>query len=167
MSDPFYPFPLFRFHVEFRRVGGNDIQLAHGAFSECTGLEATMEPKVIKAGGANYGPFQRVGQVTFATVILKRGITTNRDLWKWFSHLTERGKYAFRLDVKIMVFGELEPPPPPGDFEPPPSGSPDPRLTVRLFRALPVKFKCGDLNARAAEVGVEELHLAHEGLTFV
>jgi len=45
MSDPQYPFPLFRFHVEFRRQQDNDVELAHGAFSDCTGLEATMEPK--------------------------------------------------------------------------------------------------------------------------
>jgi hypothetical protein len=29
---------------------------------------------------------------------------------------------------------------------------------------MPVKFKAADLNARGSEVGVEELHLAHEGL---
>jgi phage tail-like protein len=155
MSDPLYPFPLFRFHVEFRREQDNDVQLAHGAFSECTGLEATMEPKVIKAGGANYGAYQRVGRVTFATVILKRGITTGRDLWKWFSHVNEQGKSALRLDVRIMIFDEVADP------------AVDPKLTVRLFRALPIKFKSGDLNARATDVGIEELHLAHEGLTFL
>ncbi|MDB6151401.1 MAG: phage tail protein, partial [Chthoniobacter sp.] len=37
---------------------------------------------------------------------------------------------------------------------------------IRLFRALPLKFKCGDLSARATDVGIEELHLAHEGLSF-
>jgi phage tail-like protein len=167
MSDPLYPFPLFRYHVEFRRQEENDVELAHGAFSECTGLEATMEAKVIKAGGANYGAFQRPGRVTFATVILKRGITTSRDLWKWFSHVNERGKYAYRLDVKIIVFGESEPSPPPGEPDSAAEASSEPRLTIRLFRALPVKFKSGDLNAKATEVGIEELHLAHEGLTFL
>ena len=76
----------------------------------------------------------------------------NRDLWKWFSHVNERGKYAFRLDVKIRVAGPAE-------------ELPGNALTIQLFRALPVKFKFGDLNARATEVGIEELHLAHEGLT--
>jgi phage tail-like protein len=166
MSDPLYPFPLFRFHVEFRRQKDNDVQLAHGAFSECTGLEATMEPKVIKAGGANYGAYQRAGHVTFATVILKRGITTGRDLWKWFSHVNELGRYAYRLDVTIAVLGDTELAPPPGEPTTSARASTDPRLTIQLFRALPVKFKSGDLNAKANEVGIEELHLAHEGLTF-
>ena len=150
MSD--YPIHLFRFHVEFRREEDDDVKIAKGAFSECTGLEATMEAKVIKAGGANYGAYQRAGRVTFATVILKRGITNSRDLWKWFSHVNEQGKFAYRLDVKILVFDEVL------------DVSRDPYMTIELFRALPVKFKSGDLNARATEVGIEELHLAHEGL---
>jgi len=164
MSDPLYPFPLFRYHVEFRREEENDVELAHGAFSECTGLEATMEAKVIKAGGVNYGAYQRAGRVTFATVILKRGITTSRDLWKWFSHVNERGMYAFRLDVKIIVLGDTEQSPPPGEPRSSVEASSEPRLTIQLFRALPIKFKSGDLNAKATEVGIEELHLAHEGL---
>lgn len=153
MSDPLHPFHLFRFHVEFRRKRDNDVELVHGAFSDCTGLEATMEPKVIKAGGANYGAYQRAGRVTFATVILKRGITTNRDLWKWFAHVNERGRVAFRLDVTILVYDQVADP------------EAEPRMTIRLFKAMPVKFKSGDLNARANEVGIEEIHLAHEGLT--
>ncbi|HEY7490181.1 MAG TPA: phage tail protein, partial [Candidatus Tectomicrobia bacterium] len=37
-------------------------------------------------------------------------------------------------------------------------------MAWKLTRALPVKFKAADLNARATEVGIEELHLVHEGL---
>lgn len=157
--EPLYPFALFRFHVDFFRTTSSTtrgeekpvVPICQGAFSECTGLEATMEPKVIKAGGANYGPFQRVGPVTFATVILKRGITTRRDLWTWFSQVTEKGKTAFRLDAKITIRA-------PGE-----KGTTD-AFVIRLHRTLPVKLKVGDLNARATDVGVEELHLAHEGL---
>ena len=28
-----------------------------------------------------------------------------------------------------------------------------------------MKLKCADLNAKASEVAIEELHLVHEGLT--
>lgn len=158
MSDPLYPLTLFRFQVDFERVSLTDdskkgpVAVCSGAFSECTGLEATMEPKVIKAGGWNYGAQQRAGPTTFATVILKRGITTKRDLWKWFSQVNETGKYAFRLNVTIRVAG-------PGEE------LPGEALTIKLYRALPIKFKCADLSARATEVGIEELHLAHEGLS--
>jgi len=157
-TDTSYPLTLFRFQVDFERVSLGDqdalgaVELCHGAFSECSGLEATMEPKVIKAGGWNYGAQQRSGPVTFGTVILKRGITDSRDLWTWFSQVNELGKYAFRLNVTIRVAGPEE-------------ELPGSALTIQLFRAMPLKFKCGDLSARATEVGIEELHLAHEGLS--
>jgi phage tail-like protein len=123
--------------------------LAGGAFAECTGLEVTMEPKVIKEGGMNYGAHQRVGAVTFATVILRRGITLNADLWDWFNQVTLRGSYTHRMDIDIRHL----------DF--------DGKTVVRtwhLDRALPVKFKSSDLNAKGGEIAVEELHLVHEGL---
>ena len=159
MSDTLYPLTLFRFQVDFERMslgspaGEGKVPICRGAFSECTGLEATMEPKVIKAGGWNYGAQQRAGPVTFGTVILKRGMTTTRDLWKWFSHVNEQG--TLRLPARRRH----------------PRRQPRGRAARHGARrsgcisALPVKFKCGDLSARATEVGIEELHLAHEGLS--
>src|SRR5262245_44850665 len=149
------PFHVFRFQVSFTRANlpgaqpkaASDVPLCSGAFAECTGLEATMEPKVIKVGGSNYGPSQRVGPVTFATVVLKRGMTTTRDLWNWFQ-MVAGGAYSVRLNVRITMQ----------------SVNAQPVLTWILERALPVKFKAADLNAKGTEVGIEELHLAHEGL---
>ncbi|MGI9217790.1 MAG: phage tail protein [Hydrogenophaga sp.] len=40
----------------------------------------------------------------------------------------------------------------------------NPVLRWRLERAMPVKFKAADFNARSADVGIEEIHLVHEGL---
>jgi phage tail-like protein len=151
------PLPVFRFHLDFKvdtlgkAEDGADRRIAGGAFSECTGLEATMEPKVIKEGGGNYGASQRVGPVTFATVILKRGLAPGSDLWKWFEMVNNQRAYAYRLAAVITVFDV--------------SGTA--QLAWRLEQALPIKFKAADLNARGTEVGVEELHLAHEGLSLV
>lgn len=158
MSD--YPLPVFRFQIEFRLDALEGASnpgpepagvLAEGAFAECTGLEATMEVKVIKEGGWNFGPAQRPGPVTFGTVVLKRGMTRGPDLWNWFARVHGSGRYAYRLSATITVF----------DVD----GTA--AYAWHLDRALPVKFKGADLNARGAEVGVEELHLAHEGLTMV
>ncbi len=156
------PWIGFRFLVEFTATpiaaaGGGDEgapeYLCEGAFSEVSGLEASMEPKAIKEGGLNYGAHQRAGSVSFATVVLKRGMTQARDLWQWWSLFAgagdaANGAYAHRLSVRIT------------------QQAPDatPLLVWRLVRAMPVKFKAGDLSARASEVGVEELHLVHEGL---
>lgn len=149
------PLIPFRFQVRFRKSGteahkGSEVSVCSGAFAECTGLEATMEPKVIKAGGVNYGAAQRAGQVTFATVILKRGMTSTRDLWKWF-HTVAAGGYAYRMDVEIDVQ----------------NASGTTVLSWGLEGCLPVKFKAADLNAKGTDVAIEELHLAHEGLTLI
>lgn len=140
---------VFRFEITFKRVvgGSGAVTVCSGAFSECTGLEATMEPKVIKAGGANYGATQRAGQVSFATVVLKRGMTSTRDLFHWFQ-LVGGGTYACRLAAEIAMQ----------------DGTGKTVLTWGLDRCLPVKFKAADLNAKGTDIGIEELHLAHEGL---
>jgi phage tail-like protein len=143
------PLHVFRFHVKFKRTSGGSgpEDICSGAFSECTGLEATMEPKVIKAGGANYGAAQRAGTVSFATVVLKRGMTKTRDLFTWFQ-LVAGGAYAYRLSAEIEMQN--------------PAGATV--LTWGLDNCMPVKFKAADLNAKGTDVGVEELHVAHEGL---
>lgn len=166
-EDGFQPLPGFAFHVSFAAHSGNPAssdpftgmgkvapQVA-GGFQEVSGLEATMEPKVIKEGGRNYGAVQRPGTVTFATVILKRGIIESpRHLWAWWGFFAgadgaTNGGWAptGRCDVSIALIRNRKP-----------------VLGWRLDNAMPVKYRVGDLNARGTEVLIEELHLAHEGL---
>jgi phage tail-like protein len=152
-----YPLPVFRFQVRFTVSAGNNNTsgerlLCHGAFSECSGIEATMEPKAIKAGGHNYGEFQRAGRVNFSTIILKRGVTTNRDLWNWF-HLVGNGAYAYRLNAEVTLL----------DFDK--NGREAPVMSWLMEKALPTKFKTADFNSTFTQIAVEELHFVHEGLT--
>jgi phage tail-like protein len=148
------PLHVFRFQVDFvddslaSGAQGQAEPMCSGAFAECTGLEATMEPKVIKEGGRNDGALQRVGPVTHATVVLKRGMTATSQLWQWFA-LVSGGAYSRRLSATVTISDHA------GNRV----------LAWKLRRALPVKFKAADLNARGTEVGIEELHLVHEGLS--
>ncbi len=153
------PYPVFNFEVTFyedplpppggapESSTGKSVPICSGVFSECTGIDATMEPKVIKEGGRNYGANQRVGPITFSTVILKRGMTDAAHLWK-FWQLIAGGKYAYRLTADVVIYGQ--------------DGTPAVGFT--LERVLPVKFKAPDLNAMQSTLAIEELHLAHEGL---
>jgi phage tail-like protein len=146
------PLHVFRFHVSFRQDpldghGGGPVALCGGAFAECSGLEATMEPKALDAGGANYGAAQRAGRVHFATVVLRRGVTPTQDLWQWFQ-LVAGGGYAVRLSAEIAMLDR----------------GGEPVVTWGLRRALPIKFKAADLDASGKEIGIEELQLVHEGL---
>ena len=155
-SGTITPLHVFRFQVDFftDSLADDDshdqFQVCSGAFSECTGLEATMEPKVIKEGGRNFGAAQRAGMTTFATVVLKRGISTNRNLYQIFNSIST-GTFAPRMQVTINLL----------DLD----GSAV--MAWQLDRAMPVKYKFADLNARNYEVGIEELHLVHEGLSSV
>jgi phage tail-like protein len=152
-----YPLNVFNFDVVFNEAnlpesasgGGNELRLCGGAFTEVTGLEATMEPKVIKEGGRNFGAVQRQGPVTFATVVLKRGVSQVNDMWKWFE-LLAGGATSKRLTATITVYDLKR----------------EPVYRWRLLRALPTKFKTADLNSTSTSIGVEELHIAHEGLQF-
>lgn len=155
MNERHDPLFVFNFDVVFSQVAllpegtaaNGELRLCGGAFSEVTGLEATMEPKVIKEGGRNFGVVQRVGPVTFATVVLKRGVSVTTDLWKWFE-LVAGGAYANRLTATITWRGPKK----------------ETLLQWRLHRALPTKFKTADLNAAGTNVGIEELHISHEGM---
>ena len=85
-------------------------------------------------------------------------MTQARDLWSWWGLFSgaaapdgtarANGAFAHRLTVRITLL----------DID----GTP--RLKWRLERAMPVKFKAADFNARATDVGIEEIHLVHEGL---
>jgi phage tail-like protein len=154
------PLGVFNFDVTFTEVDTDGaplgtVELCRAAFSEITGLEATMEPKVIKEGGRNFGVVQRVGPTTFGTVVLKRGISGTKDLWAWFE-LVAGGSYAKRLTATITLYGPEE-----GPRDQP---SRTPIYSWRLLRAMATKFKTADFNATSTSVGIEELHLAHEGM---
>lgn len=157
MTDTDRPLQVFNFEITFKEFNlldaqeGAPVDVCRGAFSEVTGLEATMEPKVIKEGGRNYGAVQRPGPVTFSTVVLKRGMTGTRDAWTWFNLVANGSQAGRRRNATISMRNE--------------TGTPV--VVWLLRRAMPIKFKAADLNAAGSNVGIEELHIVHEGLQLV
>jgi len=143
----------FRFRVSLFDVGGSQEALVcRGAFSEVTGLEATMAPKVVKEGGRNWGDIQLAGPTTFSNVVLKRGVTEIDDLYTWFDITTRQANYAYRMQGLIEVF----------DLD-----SQEAILKWSLDNVMATKFKGPDLSSTASQVAIEELHLVHEGLSLV
>jgi len=127
-TDTRLPLGNFGFHVSFETAGKQVPPEPFGSFSEVSGLEATMEHKVIKEGGRNYGPSVRIGPVSFATVILKRGIVEVDNLWNWWSLFSgaddQSDPYPLatnRCDVLIGMIGlksfdKEAAPTPPGEY---------------------------------------------------
>jgi phage tail-like protein len=142
-----HPFTAFNFSVELRI---DDIpRICNAAFSECDGLEMTMEAKTIKEGGNNAQQHRVAGPLAFGTLTLKRGMTTTFDLWDWFSKVVDDP--TIRADGEVVLLAQD-------------------RTTERarfvLDRCLPVKLKAPPMNARDGAVAIEELQLAYDSLTF-
>jgi phage tail-like protein len=142
------PFMAFNFAVELN-LPGNPQQLCNAAFSECDGLEQTMDVKTIREGGNNAAQIRLAGTVSFSQLTLKRGMTATFDLWNWFAAVTRNP--ALRADGAVVLRA--------------PDHSDRVRFEVR--RCLPLKIKAPPLNAAAGGVAIEELQLAYESLTLV
>ena len=148
-----YPLQGFRFQVDFKEqmltneAEGGDVVLCSGAFSECSGLELTMEPKSIREGGNNGRQHHFVGPVGYGQLTLKRGMTANFDLWRWFSRTMQKdgsGVRASGFVVMLAADGTTE------------------RLRFELEGCLPIKLRAPTLNAKEGAIAVEEMQIAYE-----
>ncbi len=140
------PFTGFNFAVEIE-VPGLAPQLCHAAFSDCDGLEMTMDIRTLREGGNNGRQIRLSGPLAFGVVTLKRGMTRSFDLWQWVARAV--AEPALRADAEVVVLAA--------------DGS---TVNARfvLARCLPVKLKAPPLNAREGGVAIEELQLAFESL---
>lgn len=146
------PFTAFNFKVEITVPGLNDGNsfVCSAAFSECSGLDATMAPKTIREGGNNAQDFHLLGPVSFSQLTLKRGMTENFDLWRWFNMTLEIGSERTRGSGEILMLPNQ------------PTG--EPRARFQITGCLPVKLRAPALNAVSGEVAIEELQIAYETL---
>ena len=142
-----YPFTTFNFAVEID-VPEVSKQVCSATFSECDGLEMTMDVKTIREGGNNGQQIRLTGPLNFGTVTLKRGMTSNFDLWKWFTVILT--KPNLRADANVILFAA--------------DGTTE-QARFLLKSCLPIKLKAPALNGKDGSVAIEELQLAYESLT--
>ena len=151
-GGPGRPFTTFNFRVRIERDG--DL-LCDAAFSECDGLEMTMEPKTHQEGGNNRTQYQLAGPVTYGQLTLRRGMTKTFDLWNWFNQVTQTGGYGKRADAEVEILASDRG----GEAGAPPVNA---RFTLR--DCLPVKLRAPSLAANDGGVAIEELQVAYERL---
>lgn len=158
MAGPFdpadavaHPFTAFNFLVEVQ-VAGLGGKLASAAFSECDGLEMTLEPKTIREGGRNSGPVHMAGPVSYGQLTLKRGMTANVDLWRWFERVNAAGGGGLRGTAEVVMLAA--------------DGSTE-QLRFRAGGCLPVKLKSAALNAASGQIAIEEMSVAYESLELI
>jgi len=144
-----YPFTAFSFSVEIN-VEGVAKQICDAAFSECDGLEMTMDVKTIREGGNNGKQIRLTGPINYGVVTMKRGMTANFDLWYWFEEMLTNP--SLRADAEVVIFT--------------PNGQ-DERARFRLSRCVPTKLKSPPLNAKEGGVAIEELQLSYESVSLI
>src|SRR5215467_11027789 len=125
-----YPFTSFNFSVEITKEGEAE-QLCSAAFSECDGLEMTMDVKTNREGGNNGKQIRLTGPFNFGQLTLKRGMTNNFDLWQWVSQTLVDP--SLRANAEVVLFA------PDGRTE---------RARFLLERCVPTKLKAPVLNAK-------------------
>lgn len=140
-----YPFTAFNFAVEIVLKDRGAAPLCSAAFSDCDGLDMSMEVKTIRQGGDNGRQIRFAGPVSYGTVTLKRGMTASFDLWDWFAAV--RTDARLRADASVVVFaadGQTE------------------RVRFQLTRCLPVKLKAPTLSGKDGMVAIEEFQMVYE-----
>jgi phage tail-like protein len=116
-------------------------------FSECSGLEATVEIFEYKEGGLNDYVHKFPTRASFANITLKHGVIyLYDDLWTWHNDFVlGKGK---KKDGLIVLLDEEK----------------QPAKIWKFKRGIPTKWVGPTLNATQSAVAIESLEIAHEGL---
>ena len=105
------------------------------------------EVKTIREGGDNKRQIRLNGPVSYGQLTLRRGMTGNFSLWKWFQDSIDDPRLRAGAEVVLLA--------PDGVSE---------RARFQLSRCVPVKVKAPQLNAKDGQIAVEELQVAYETL---
>jgi phage tail-like protein len=132
------PYEAFNFLVEIEGV-------ARAAFSEVSGLESETAVIEYRSGAENVMR-KLPGLTKFRNIVLRRGVTQDRELWDWRQSIVEGN--PDRRNGSIILLDDMR------------------TEVVRWnFRnGWPCKWEGPALNAKANEVAIETLEIAHEGL---
>ncbi len=122
---------------------------AAAGFSEVSGLESTLEVEDYREGGWNGTVRHFASRIAWSNLRLKQGVAHSDALWRWhYDFVIGRGR---RRDGTIALHNDQQ----------------KPVRVWKFARGLPVKWRGPEMNAARAEVAIEELEIAHEGLELV
>lgn len=144
-EDPHTEDPLLGFNFMLELEGA-----VAGYFTECSGIGSEheiVEQKVVDKQGHEI--VRKVpGRMKWQDVTLKRGITSDLEIWKW-RELCVQGKIKdARKNITITMLSR--------DYSP---------VAVWHFaNAWPSKLTGPSLKADSNEFGIEEMTLVHEGM---
>src|SRR5512134_735303 len=134
------PYKNFSFLVEIDGV-------ASAGFASVSGLAAEAEVIEYREGADRLTSSRKLpGRVRYPNVTLRRGLTTNRDLWEWWK--TVRDGTLQRRTVVITLLDDAR----------------EPVLRWRLREAWIAGIEFSELDTSKNEIAIETIEIAHEGL---
>ena len=151
-----YPLTKMNFIVDIEGATG-------GAFSEVTGMEATVDVIEFRQGNSNsLAPMKIPGLVKHGNVTLKNGYVTGTELKKWIIQCVSdrRTEKIVKKDISIELIDISDSAPTSVSETASAAG-----ITWILKNAWVTKYSAPDLNASTSEVAIETLEIAYEELT--
>jgi len=156
--------PAWKFYVEVLGV-------IIAEFNECSGLSMEREVKRVREGGTNDFEWLLPGQIVYGNITLKRGITYNRELWRWFRWGILDGQVwgvhsvpgAGTVINLLKMAGVIVPQ---GTHMSIILGTVDGKKARHwdVIGAIPVKWTGPQMQSGSDQVAVEELEIAHQGI---
>lgn len=122
-----------------------------GSFREISGIGVEVETMDYTEGGNNEFVYKLPTRVKYQNVTLKRGITHQNALLKWFNDTRTHGVQAKRVEMLVTLVG--------------PKG--EDICSWGFTDAYPVKWTGPTLNAASNQVATETLEIAHSGMRVV
>lgn len=141
MSNPRNdPYGAYNFLVEIDGV-------TRAGFTECSGLSSETDVIEYREGAEPARLRKLPGLTKYANLTLKRGVTSNRDLWEWRKAIVDGQLDRRAVSVILLDQARQE------------------VLRINLRDAWPCKWEGPTLRSSGSEVAIETLELTHEGLT--
>lgn len=135
------PFRAFNFRVEFDG-------LTVGSFSEVSGLTAEGDSVDYREGTDIPLTVRKLMALRkYTNVVLKRGYTTNNELWNWYKNISNG--ISDRRNGSIILMDEER----------------NEVMRWQVENAWINKIEAPTFNATANEVAIETCELVHEGLS--
>ncbi|AFZ67623.1 phage tail protein [Deinococcus peraridilitoris] len=120
-----------------------------GAFRECTGLGSESQVVEYRATDERGKPIliREPGTMKYNDIVLKRGITSEMDMWQWRKQVEDGDVSGARRSGTVTLFNQ--------------KGEPVAEWTIDM--AWPSKLNGPTYDAKTNEVAIEELTITHHG----
>ncbi len=151
-----YPLTKMNFLVSVPDLAGT-----MAAFSEVTGIEASVDVVEFRQGNAHsLAPVKIPGLVKHGNITLKMGYTIGNGFKKWIQECVSETRGAMPRKTVTIELLDIRDKSPDSTYE-----TIQGNITWILKEAWVAKYSGPDLNASTSEVAIETVELAYEEMT--